>query len=138
MLNLYEFYNKPERLYFFEHSHLIRLIDHQDIRNDVDWTPALHILKKSPMLCYLYAYHVLKGRWIEAEPNIMMDSWQAYNYARDIIKDRWIEAEPNIMKNVSIAYRYAKDIIKGRWIEAEPYIRENEYFWNEYTEEFKL
>ena len=40
-------------------------------------------------------------------------------YAADVIKGRWPEAESNIMKNPYAAVEYARDVIKGRWPEAE-------------------
>ena len=80
-----------------------------------------------------FAKDVIKGRWDEAEPNIMKDPLDAYYYARDIIKGRWPQAEPVIIKACPVAY--AKGIIKGRWIEAEPVIMQNPHNAAEYAED---
>lgn len=49
---------------------------------------------------------------------------------------RWPEAEPYIMKDSYSAYNYAKGVIKGRWIEAEPFIKKDKDDWWKYTREF--
>ena len=76
-------------------------------------------------LLYWYVLTISKGRWPEAEPYIMKNSYPAFRYAFNLIKGRWPEAEPYIMKNSEYAYRYALEVIKGRWPEAEPYIMKN-------------
>jgi hypothetical protein len=106
---------------------------------------------KDPECGYKYARDILKGRWEEAEPVIVKDSWSASQYAEDILsKDpkwtsikghengRWPEAEPYIMKDPGSSYNYAKDVIKGRWREAEPAIMKYSWYWNDYTRVFGI
>jgi len=72
------------------------------------------------------------------EKIIMKDPLYAYLYANHVIEGRWKEAEPIIMKDPHYAYYYAVNIIKKRWIEAEETIKENTYWWNRYTKHFKI
>ena len=72
-----------------------------------------------PEIAYLYAKNVIKGRWPEAESNIMKNQSTILKYVRDVIEGRWPEAEPTIMKSPYYAYLYATNIIKGRWPKAE-------------------
>ena len=44
----------------------------------------------------------------------MTDPFAAYEYARKIIKGRWYQAELNIMKDPEYAYKYARKIIEGQ------------------------
>ena len=87
---------------------------------------------------YFCAYYVIKGRWSEAEPHIMKDSWSAYYYARYIIRDRWPEAEPCIKKNPHSAYCYAFGVIKGRWPEAEPYVKKDPKWASRYSNQLQV
>ena len=66
-----------------------------------------------------YAEHTIKGRWPEAEPYIMEDSYEAVQYAINAIKGRWPEAEPYIMQDAASAVDYARNVVHGRWPEAE-------------------
>ena len=66
------------------------------------------------------------------------DPFAAYYYARKIIKGRWYQAELNIMKDPRYAYTYALHVIRGRWPEAEDIIRKNKYCWEEYISFFPL
>ena len=76
-------------------------------------------VKRHPRWAYHYAYHIIKGRWPEAEAVIATDpKWASY-YASRILGERWPEAEATISENPEWAYRYARDVIEGRWPEAE-------------------
>lgn len=131
MINFYNYYN--DRLDCHdEYSQLLTHLDSSSYREQVDWTPILHIIKRIPKHAYFYAREIIKGRWLEAEPVIMKDMFYNSYYAADIIKGRWIEAEPYIIKDPFYAYRYARNIIKGQWIEAEPYIMESAGWWHAY------
>jgi hypothetical protein len=98
----------------------------KEIGNVVTWyelednallkTLGLEKFGKDPGYAFDYAYHIIKGRWIEAEEIIKKDPRYAYCYAYHIIKGRWIEAEEFIKKHPTYAYHYAHNIIKGRWI----------------------
>jgi hypothetical protein len=46
------------------------------------------------------------------------------SYAMQVIQGRWLEAEPRILMHPTAALLYAKDVIRGRWPEAEPIIKE--------------
>lgn len=94
------------------------------------------IIKRSPKHAYLYATYVIKGRWIEAEPFIIADTYYSLYYALHTIKRRWPEAEHHIMKDAYIAYLYARDVIKSRWLEAEPYIKEGLSWCRYYEQQF--
>lgn len=60
----------------------------------------LHIIKKIPQSAYMYAMHVIGGRWKEAEPYIMESPNSAYWYAMHVIGGRWKEAEPFIKQSM--------------------------------------
>ena len=77
---------------------------------------------RDPARLVTYAERGIKGRWPEAEPIILKDTYAAVGYAEDIIGGRWPEAEPVILQDVDAAVGYAEDIIGGRWPEAEPVI----------------
>ena len=70
---------------------------------------------------YLYARHVIKERWPEAETYLLKlkSVTYSYYYTRYVIKKRWLEAEPNIAKDEYWAFYYARDIMRERWSEAE-------------------
>ena len=133
MINLYRFYNKPEKL----DMHNVYYKPLQHVHYNVD-DSIMHIIKKEPRLTYYYAQDVIKGRWQEAEPYIMKDPYYAYMYANYIIQYRWREAEQYIMKDPYYAYLYAYYVINNRWPEAEKYIREDEGCWQSYYRQFKL
>jgi hypothetical protein len=50
----------------------------------------------------------------ELESIILTDSWSSYLYALHIIKGRWIEAEDIIMTTSNDSYCYAVNIIRGK------------------------
>ena len=91
---------------------------------DIDVCKLIEMMNEDgiAMTLYRYAYHVVRGRWPEAEPYIKKDPYWTYFYAKDVIKGRWIKVEPFIKKDPRGAFFYARDVIKGRWPEAEPYI----------------
>lgn len=89
------------------------------------WPEAEPDIMRGPTLAYVYARDVIKGRWPEAEPAIIADLGTSVSYAKDIIRDRWPEAEPTIMRDPVSAALYAIYLIKGRWPEAEPVIMQN-------------
>lgn len=83
---------------------------------------AESVIKTSPPYASMYAQYFLSkdpewmgqpghenGRWPEAEPYIMKDSYSAYNYAKGVIQGRWLEAEPYIKQNKDDWYRYTRE-----------------------------
>jgi hypothetical protein len=139
MINLYELYNKPKKLdkhniYAFSINKLSSMRAH----HAEDFESILHIIKRIPKYSYQYAYFIIKGRFLEAEPVIMTSTPFSYYYAGDIIKGRWVEAEPIIMKDPYYAFWYAKTILYSRWTEAEPYIMESESMGLQYCQNFNL
>jgi hypothetical protein len=74
---------------------------------------------KSAKDAYWFAYYVINGRTVDAEPIIMIDPMSAYLYAYNIIKGRWVEGEPAIATDPLCAWYYACHIIKGRWLPGE-------------------
>ena len=62
----------------------------------------------SDRYAWLYATYVIKGRWPEAETNLITNSLFSYFYARDVIEGRWPEAEKYIMKDPMIAFKYVR------------------------------
>lgn len=161
-MNLYNLHNsKLDR--YDEYNHLIAsIIDGQLSWND--FSPILHIIKKSPTkafsyaeqvfrcrwleaepfiitnsFCrYMYALTVIKGRWVEAEPYIMTEPREAFYYTSMVIKSRWLEAEPYIMKDSREAFYYASVVIGSRWYEAEHYIMKSEHWWDLYKKRFNI
>ncbi len=138
MINLYELYNKPKKLdkhniYAFSINKLSSMRAH----HAEDFESILHIIKRIPKYSYQYAYFIIKGRFLEAEPVIMTSPQFSYYYAGYIIKGRWIEAEDIILKS-GYACWYAVRVFKGRWHEAESYIMESESMWMEYCQNFNL
>lgn len=153
MLNIYKYYDEPSVLPLYkELSYKMRLLD-----NSAEWMPSdakkleplLHIIAQNAKFAFYYAYNILKGRFKEAEANIMKNPIYAYQYAREILAEdkewtsqpghengRWPEAEPYIMTEPPQAYFYARYIIKGRWPDAEPSIKRVNTFWNSYREMF--
>ena len=53
--------------------------------------------KTDPWSSYLYALHVIKGRWTEAEDIIMTDLYASYYYAKYVIKGKLPEKMHNMM-----------------------------------------
>ncbi len=100
--------------------------------------PPLDVKTSSPKELYRYALYIIKGRWPEAEPYIMRDSWWAYGYALDVLEDRWPEAEPYIMKDPARALLYALNVLKRRWPEAESVIKQDSTRWERYKEVFGI
>jgi hypothetical protein len=86
-MNLYKFHSDPTQLNGFDSSHNIPYVF-------VGLWPALRfpifpkdltakqisLIAKVPEFAYYYAKDVVKGRWLEAEPYIMKDSywWDRY------------------------------------------------------------
>jgi len=99
-------------------------------------TAALNGFIQHSMEAYLYARHVIKGRWEEGEHIIKVDPDYSYLYARNVIKGRWEETEDAIKTDPQLACWYAHDVIKGRWEEAEDTIKTNKIIWLDYKEEF--
>lgn len=95
-------------------------------------TALENIIKTCPQYAYLYAGHMVKGRWFEGEEIIKSNTTCAVNYARDIIGGRWLEAENIIKNNAENAYRYAYEVVKRltgeRWIEGEDVIKTDPYY----------
>lgn len=83
--------------------------------------------EKTAESLYNYALNVLKCRFPEAEPIILLSSQWACKYAINIIEGRWPAAEAIIMTNPHSACWYARDIIMGSWPDAEPVILTDAY-----------
>lgn len=86
--------------------------------------------KEAPRWLVWYSLHVIKGRWIEAEPHIMKDYRSIYEYCLLVTKKRWIEAEPVLLQCHEWAYVYSYIIMKTRWLELEKTIL-NDHIWAE-------
>lgn len=67
----------------------------------------------------LYARHIIKGRWPEAEKLIKKDPFDACLYADLVIGGRWPEAEETIKTSYNAIMLYTEHVIKGRWPEGE-------------------
>lgn len=119
-----------------EYAPLFDQLDEGEYTKELE--PIAHIIKKDSWHAYQYAYSIIRGRWIEAEPYIMKDSISAYSYALYVIRGRWEEAESVIIADPRSAWLYAWYILKSRWVEAEPYIKEDDYWWGQYCRHFKL
>lgn len=113
MFNIYDYHNEKLDKYD-EYYRGISLCTYHYIHNGniLNYTSIRHIIERS--------------------------SEYASYYARYIIKGRWPEAEPNIMKNPKGAYAYARYVIGRRWKEAEPYIQVSNLWWGEYCEHFNI
>ena len=101
----------------------------------------LQKIKKDPVEVLNFCRYTLNGsRWPGAEPFILKhkDPFWSLMYARDVIQGRWPEAEPRIMKDSFLAYRYAKEVIKGPWQEAERFIKRDAAAWSIYTDKVLL
>ena len=139
MFDLYEIYNKPEKLIWYnEYASLIKelIYSGEDYKVMRRCDAILHIIKKSPSAAYVYAHYVLGERWPEAERYILTYPEWTFHYAVNVIKDRWIEAEPILINYPHWAYMYARHMIKGRWIGAEKYIIQKPstaYFYAKYV-----
>jgi hypothetical protein len=82
-----------------------------------------------PFFCTAYATNIIQGPWKEAEPIIKDNIYCSILYAQEALKGRFFDAEENILNNqVFYIYQYCKDIIKGPWKEAEPLIARNMHF----------
>ena len=73
-----------------------------------------------------YADWVIRGRWLEAEPLILVDPESAARYAEKVLRQEWKEAEPVIVQSARAATRYASRVRRSRWLEAEPIIATSE------------
>lgn len=85
---------------------------------------ALKKYQRNPYKALCYARNVIKGRWKEAEPIILMDAKSSYIYCSHL-DFRWKEAEKKIIKDPLLAYLYAQFVIKNRWRNAEPFIEKD-------------
>ena len=83
------------------------LEEYSSVKDLVDRNP-----KNAAEWAYWYARHVVKDRWLEAEPVITKDPHRAYYYAHDVIKGRWPEAEPVIMKDPEWADLYNQNVLQ--------------------------
>lgn len=68
----------------------------------------------SPTYAYLYAYEVIKGRWIEAEKIIASDPFASLAYARNVIGGRFHLGEDAIKRSPSASSDYVFSIIRKR------------------------
>lgn len=111
MLNLYQIYNKPEKLdYYFDYGESIK---HLIGRNyNQNFYPIIHIIKKSTKWSFMYARDIIKGRWISGEEAIAKSSYYSYFYAKEIVKGRWSEGERAIMANNTHWHWYIDDVLK--------------------------
>ena len=135
MINLYSLHSNKEKLdYYFDYGQWIEQAIDKDMFNE-NLSNIMHILIRSPYCAFCYATDVIKGRFIEAESNIMKDPKLASAYARYVIMGRWPEAESVIMQNPNAAFNYAKHIINGRWIEAEKYIMKDPMYGEWYIDD---
>ena len=66
------------------------------------------------------------------------DAWGAYVYAKHIVGGRWVEGEPTIKKSANYSFIYALEVIRDRWLEAEPVIFRDRYFWVAYKASFNV
>lgn len=141
MFNFYDIFSKPEALLFYDTMGLAFEYEFEG-----EWTehhermltPVMHIIKKRPEYVYAFAQHAIKGRWIEAEPAVMIDTQYACLYARDIIRGPWPEAEQYIIQNARWACVYATLVLKRRWLEAEEIIKTNTMEWGVYCSELDV
>lgn len=78
-----------------------------------------YLMSKDGTVMVEYAMHVIKGRWLEAEPEIAKYAVSAFYYAKNVIQGRFYEAEPYILEYPAIAAMYVEKIIKSRWPEFE-------------------
>lgn len=184
MLNFYDYHNQP--LDSYDKYYEILSVAYNMRMYDIDFTPIIKVIRSDARLAYLharyklnershevepliathtyytfaYAKYVIKGRWLEQEPDILANHyafdyakeivckrWEEfekllieqnnttlmYYYARDIIRGRFKKFEPYIMKNGINAGYYAAEIIKGRWLDAEPYIKQSDKNWKQYV-----
>ena len=70
---------------------------------------------RNPVVQEAYEKSMRAGKRLpEVEDIIMTDSWSSYLYALHIIKGRWIEAEDIIMTTSDDSYSYAVNIIRGK------------------------
>ncbi len=61
---------------------------------------------------YLYAKHILRGPWPEAEISLSKDPSWAYWYARDVLKAPFPEAEPAIAQDSGWTKEYLRKMLK--------------------------
>ena len=102
------------------------------------WIEAEPIIMRNSYYAYRYARYTLKCRWPEAEPHILMSPWNSCEYAIYVIKGRWPEAEPIIMMKTNFACKYAEHVLKERWIEAEPYMDKDDMTYSFYKDVFNI
>ena len=135
MISFYRYYNRTD----LDHQHYASLIEQLYKSNYTkDLKIIAHIIKKHPWRAYMYAKKVIKGRWLEAETNILRFPYVSFYYAKDVIKGRWPEAESAMRREPYYAHIYATYVINGRWIEAEPTIKTAHHRWCAYCKEFGI
>lgn len=110
MINYYLYHN--DELDNHHLSKLLQRVSFYELEQRYDYSPILHIIRKSPKHAFFYARDFKGARWLEAEKYIMKDSYYAYCYAAQVMMDRWPVAEP--------------------------YIRPDPYRWKYYCTEFKI
>lgn len=131
MINFYNYYTHNELN--SQSDYADGLVSIRAMNTSNDYSNVIHIIKRDPYYASIYAIHLLKCRWPEAEPSIMKNAFCAHSYALRIIRGRWLEAESTIMQTPRVAYYYAKQVIQGRWKEAELHISKSERWWSTYT-----
>lgn len=154
-MDLYRLHDKPEELDHQDIAHhaVPKLIFDKYGEDEAEMKKHEKMLAREPSSAIAYAKTYLRGRFPEAEKNLVGNSNFAARYARDILQDRWIDV-PEIDKaiarkaettiaNGEDAVMYAIDVIGGRFPEAEPHIAESA--WNSWIyaaqalkERFKL
>ena len=96
-----------------------------------DWTEELKEFKHSSRKLVEWAIDSIGHRWIEAEPYILSDIYQAIIYAKNFFsKVGWPELETLLLREAqgskhfhySSLSEYAVDVLKRRWPEVEPFI----------------
>jgi hypothetical protein len=85
-----------------------------------------NIISTDANYSYLYALHVIKGKWRKGENAIITSPYYSYLYALYIVKGKWIKGEEVISNNPEWSYHYAKDIKKGRFKKGEKSIIKNQ------------
>jgi hypothetical protein len=94
---------------------------------DDSYYEVLGPIESAAEKAYIHAHNVIRGRWVEGEPIILLSPWSAFKYAECIIKGPWPEAESIIMTEPQYAACYAEYVLKARWPEAEAIIADGLY-----------
>jgi hypothetical protein len=85
---------------------------------------------KDPRQITEYAYHVIKGRWQEKEPEVLKDVNSAQEYCNLVVRERWEEFEKKLLDTSSQSRIVQYSTMYGRFHEAEIYITEPEHIIN--------